>query len=290
MDNKSTNSSVIGNQHYLYHYTTKEGFIGILKNRCMWASNIYFMDDRSEFKFAFEILNDVIKDHKELCKLEIDIKPNKYKGTEVYSVSFSERFDIISQWDNYTGSAPGYCISFRKNDLNSNFKKGSEKLIKYNGKTRAIKEQYSYQFKLVKCIYDKDEQYKYVHELVNETLTNFDGKVDKIMIQTTIAEKLLEVAPLMKKDIYKEEQEWRCIITKVNDRSKLDARAGKRWPIPFYKLTVDLEKCLRDVYYGNCAEIDLEQVKDATSAICFNCGIEFSLSKNGGIYHVGNII
>jgi hypothetical protein len=45
----------------IYHYTGKEGFWGIIKNKCFWASHILFQNDRSEHEIAFELLRNKMK-------------------------------------------------------------------------------------------------------------------------------------------------------------------------------------------------------------------------------------
>jgi hypothetical protein len=39
----------------LYHYTTQEGLLGIVKNREIWATHTQYLNDRLEYKHALEI-------------------------------------------------------------------------------------------------------------------------------------------------------------------------------------------------------------------------------------------
>jgi len=40
----------------LYHYTSQDGLIGILKDRNLWASKIHYMNDSKEFSQTLHIL------------------------------------------------------------------------------------------------------------------------------------------------------------------------------------------------------------------------------------------
>ena len=40
----------------LYHYTSRKGFLGIIKTKQIWASHIRFMNDLKEQILALEIL------------------------------------------------------------------------------------------------------------------------------------------------------------------------------------------------------------------------------------------
>ena len=35
-------------QELLYHYTTQEGLLGILRDKCIWATDIRYLNDTSE--------------------------------------------------------------------------------------------------------------------------------------------------------------------------------------------------------------------------------------------------
>jgi hypothetical protein len=39
----------------LYHYTTQEGLLGIIKCRCLWTTNIFYLNDSTEFNYALEL-------------------------------------------------------------------------------------------------------------------------------------------------------------------------------------------------------------------------------------------
>jgi hypothetical protein len=46
---------------YLYHYTTSDAFISIVKEQEIWASNIFYMNDTHEFQWAVELAKGLLK-------------------------------------------------------------------------------------------------------------------------------------------------------------------------------------------------------------------------------------
>lgn len=47
----------------VYHYTTAEGLKGIIENRCIWATNVNFLNDISEYHHGIEIVRGEIKEY-----------------------------------------------------------------------------------------------------------------------------------------------------------------------------------------------------------------------------------
>ncbi len=40
----------------LYHYTTQSGILGILSNKEIWASKIYYLNDSKEYEHANDLV------------------------------------------------------------------------------------------------------------------------------------------------------------------------------------------------------------------------------------------
>ncbi len=40
----------------IYHYTSQEGLIGILRDRVLWATKIQYLSDSAEFSYAYGLL------------------------------------------------------------------------------------------------------------------------------------------------------------------------------------------------------------------------------------------
>ena len=48
----------------IYHYTSVDGIIGILKNKELWFTNIYFLNDNQELFYTYKLINEVVKEIK----------------------------------------------------------------------------------------------------------------------------------------------------------------------------------------------------------------------------------
>jgi len=128
----------------LYHYTTPDGLIGILKRRRLWATSVRHFEDRSELLYAegiFEqVLNGIAARHSpsslqgrlaEACRIEPNPPPHRSpltKGSggraiwlkellERYVACFSTRNDSIDQWKKYAGRGAGFAIGFDRHKL-----------------------------------------------------------------------------------------------------------------------------------------------------------------------------
>jgi len=49
----------------LYHYTSTEGLLGILRNRQLWASNVLYLNDATELVDSVRIIRSLLEDE---CK------------------------------------------------------------------------------------------------------------------------------------------------------------------------------------------------------------------------------
>ncbi len=45
----------------LYHYTTQKGLLGIIQSKTIWATDILYLNDTMELKYAVDLTLDMIK-------------------------------------------------------------------------------------------------------------------------------------------------------------------------------------------------------------------------------------
>lgn len=115
----------------LFHYTDLNGLKGIIENNSLWATNLYFLNDRNEAVHGFLCFENTIQyldekiisaGKKKILQDALDIcKSNGghgggTKGTHIYSISFCMDSDKLSQWRGY-GAHQGVCIEFDKEKL-----------------------------------------------------------------------------------------------------------------------------------------------------------------------------
>jgi hypothetical protein len=111
----------------LYHYTTAGGFLGIIRDRFIRATNFSFLNDASEVEYGLKLIESVIDGIRAFPdQYPKDFEPDNTASlvrqfremVEVYVSCFTTLCDDLSQWRAY-GVAPGdrYCIGFHRSAL-----------------------------------------------------------------------------------------------------------------------------------------------------------------------------
>ena len=120
-----------GDMESLYHYTTAAGLQGILSGQTLWASDLRFLNDTNEGRYAYDLIVDAVAqlEHPGLRvdqpargnDAELGYEFAVFKDfvaldlnspdIEVFVACFCESGDLLSQWRAY-GSDHGYAIEF----------------------------------------------------------------------------------------------------------------------------------------------------------------------------------
>jgi hypothetical protein len=90
-----------------YHYTTVEGLFGILKTRTLWAIDVSYVNDTSEYVYADQLLRGVLASHKETEKFAerpspLELPALTFSLARPYIASLCESKDLLSQWRYYS--------------------------------------------------------------------------------------------------------------------------------------------------------------------------------------------
>ncbi len=104
----------------LYHYTTLDGFRGIIDNRGFWFGHATSFNDPNELLYGRDLIQDVLNEYIKLenreplrqC-LEAILQNVSVFGTHLYHVfvaCFCESPNLLSQWRAYADRGGGYCI------------------------------------------------------------------------------------------------------------------------------------------------------------------------------------
>ena len=220
---------------FLFHYTTFDGLSGIIENKCLWASQIQYLNDSQEFNLAVNIAMENLEKHPGVKSSNL----NGYLLTEmkkilvpaqnfqVFVCSFSEEEDLLSQWRGYCFPGPGFSLGFKATNIQS------------LGETQG--------FSLVPCLYDRPRQDKIVRELIELALNLFnqDGERKRVIpveedinsinqISAEFAANLSFIAPIFKHPSFREEKEWRLISPfRGLERASFGYRKGSSFIIPY---------------------------------------------------------
>jgi hypothetical protein len=114
----------------LYHYTDAGGFAGIVQCGKLWATDIRFLNDPLELRYAWEALLlalEAAKSEKpeyseaydaalQAISMTNAVDPDAIED-RIFSTSFSEDGDELGQWRSYAGDAKGMALGFDKENI-----------------------------------------------------------------------------------------------------------------------------------------------------------------------------
>ena len=65
----------VNKRNVLYHYTSLSGLLGIIENKCIWASDIRYLNDSNEFSYTIELASELFKakEHQDFSDLSKNI-------------------------------------------------------------------------------------------------------------------------------------------------------------------------------------------------------------------------
>lgn len=248
----------------LYHYTSLHGLIGMLTTQSLWASHCEFLNDSQEY---FEAI-DYLKLQTSALYMEDDyLSPmawimrdalEELKDSDIYTTSFSEKADLLSQWRGYCDQGIGVCIGFRKQLI--------QDFCTIN----------SYEFE--QCLYKNDQKRKLLLNLIEEcisdlpkpklTRSEFEKADSKIRVDHEISyrkflaedtlhskkallkfkEKANQLAPRIKNIGFIEEAEWRIIVR--NPLQKINFRPSKTYLIPYINMQIITNDIIEEIIIG----------------------------------------
>jgi hypothetical protein len=219
----------------LYHYTTQEGFLGIIQSKTLWASSIRHLNDSSEFNYAINlalrISNDYVKSGKDDSGFKQIVRVFRHV-LNIYVCSFSTQKDQLSQWRAYCRDGGGFSIGFDAAHLED--LAGTQ------------------DFTLENCTYDQVGHDSEMKELVDWVEASNDSP--QLTVEQILT-RLMKMAPRMKHPSFSEEKEWRLAnrhIIPVVPNSDILYRFGKSFLVPYrkFQLRDEIDTLVKEVVVG----------------------------------------
>jgi hypothetical protein len=189
----------------LFHYTSFEAAASIIDNKTIWASEISYLNDESEFRYALDLIVSRLNEHPERDLLQPTLRLlerlDKLSGFRPYVASFSEDGDSLSQWRGYCTKGSGVSLGFDGSFLIQQIREFSDK-------------NYSRKSVITRCIYDEQDQIKQIDGVIEQFARAFKAdNSNSLNKYFSFAVTLSELAPTIKNRAFKEEAEWRIIAT-----------------------------------------------------------------------------
>jgi hypothetical protein len=273
----------------LYHYTTQEGLLGILKEKVLWATNVHFLNDQSEFIYATDMLLRQVEPEYERYKLklnalrkalvpineqlaiertkinEIIIKYYISSKIPIYVASFSKEGDQLGQWRGYCHNENGYSVGFD-----------------YAKLRELASEQ---KFSLVPCVYEESEQKSILSPLVSAVLKSLmiidEAEESKKEEDNEWVMNVWMTAPTIKNEAFKEESEWRLVSEAYGTKEgRMAFRPGKSMIIPYINFSLGSELPIKEIIVGPTPDAGLSKKSISILKLAHNLkDAEIKISK-----------
>ena len=265
----------------LYHYTTQQGLLGILKDKCIWATHIRYLNDTSEGNIVPRVVFEEFSSRYNASSLyqALGVAPEAApkaaepidegalgQGTtmaswvtsqNVFVTSFSENGNSLSQWRAYSERSGGYSIGFRPEYLRvvgesflgsrpDRFSQGSDSLVR--------------------CIYYDEEEERSLKNEIKKLVTAYieeaaaaaklpvgEGILGFRTPAALAIKRFLRLgkrSAITKDNGFREEAEWRLafLLQQSSTVTDIDFRPGSSMPVPYLKIPLRLEDQVIGIY------------------------------------------
>jgi hypothetical protein len=247
----------------LYHYTTFNGLLGIVKSGALWASDIRYMNDSAEMRHTADLIGSEVAEriagghsNPKLLNQFLDWVSHRFtNGHMLFAASFRSNGNLLSQWRGYSSLGKGVSIGFDPDHL--------------------LKCAQRQSFQVGRCIYKPEEQKSLIKQVVDvvEVLAAGYGKAfDESGRQSSqfyhsvfekIESDLLRLAAILKHPSFQEEDEWRIVSPVLTDyvSSPVRFREGTSMLVPYVEFALMPDKDrplpLEHIFLGPTPNIDL---------------------------------
>lgn len=258
---------------YIYHYTSVQALQGILDNEQFWATKSNFLNDKTEFNYAYKLFEEHILNNikntifrsKLIAAFRSAIDKSGLRLSSLsevlngyYVVSFSTNPDNLLLWSEFS-NLMGYNLAFRLTDFLGSFQKHSM----WHGKV----------------LYDRDAQLHCLQETLGNALTwrpdCYDAKsindFDEHTSDAAIDYLSLDMyafctvySMFFKQAAFAQEEEYRFVFSafhEENDRirqaTKMCFRVKEDTLIPYIKIPCKLLDALQSITIGPKNNIDI---------------------------------
>lgn len=238
----------------IYHYTTIEGLVGIISGSSLWLSDVMYLNDKDEFLHGFRVLESEfykIKKAKSqsLHQANVFIESMMVacrQRARVYSCSFCEGGDILSQWRGYANG--GVSIGFKSDYFLNADNDFSVHRVIYKDELKS------------------DLAWDFFVSLQNSVSMYIDsGKriYDDVYFMKSVCDILLTFSCILKSQWFSEENESRLMISDIIPRDDISHRVSDGVIIPYLSQKIEISEAVCEIIIGpnSRSEILLRGIK-----------------------------
>ena len=224
----------------LYHYTSAPGFLGILERRCLFASDVWFLNDASEVRYAQTRMAERVRQYlgpdQPWLQALLDVSEAKPGWLDdVFVASFCEEPDLLSQWRGY--AAGGFAIGFAADGLAA--------LGDGAGAPR-----------LVQVDYGVESGRRRLRGLFEQLADggSYSAEERERLARTVLLPEMARV----KEPSFSEEKEWRLLVVEGRPERIL-FRAGAAGVVPYVEIALPEPSPVREIVIGPAADQQLHR-------------------------------
>lgn len=234
----------------LFHYTDTAGVLGIVGGNTLWATNAVFLNDEGEIRHTAELVTRLYdreiererppENPEEITWVVRDflhrirhLNETGWFSVDAYVVCLCEVDDLLSQWRGYGDRGGGFSIGFSPHAV----------LHAVHTVTPDC------EVSLGRVLYDESEQFTRIekaYDLVRNSLVKgAAGKWSKeadeeaqAHAEVFLREAFL-YAPFFKQQTFREEQEWRLVVTGRIPHDRIRFRQHSLGPVPYIEIPLN---------------------------------------------------
>lgn len=200
----------------LFHYTDANGLMGIIQSRALWTTDIRFLSDSAEYRYAIDLAAEVIVSRWDASTVEgrrAIALVNSLPGARAFPRfvgCLSAAEDSVAMWRTFSRGREGYAIEFLDHQISI---RTTENLLR--------------------CEYDRAIQQSEILRLTNYVLSLWnlyhDPAFESFLI-TEFQEGIQVLASVFKRPGFRSEEEWRIVWGGPNP---VQFRVGRLGMIPY---------------------------------------------------------
>jgi hypothetical protein len=242
----------------LFHYTSSEGLMAMIESQFVYATERSFLNDPREFKWGAELFGEFIEKTvnqnypKDLISLLRDALRGKIDDDlRLFVFSLSANPDLLSQWRAYASDAAGFALGFDGQTLRERSGFGEQVLKKFD--LEKMQSGFCYCYHLLPVIYEKHEQLEVIQRFFTAAANfwnQFEDQKDfssRQLFRMLVQHRMKEFIISFKNPGFKEESEWRIVVTVHKANPDIKFRNGRFGITPYVKLNLSPYNVLPDL-------------------------------------------
>ncbi|WP_308465323.1 DUF2971 domain-containing protein [Rathayibacter soli] len=242
----------MSNDRVIYHYTTAAGLQGIIEGGSIWMTDARHLNDSGELVHAARIMRERITAKIESIRPEVldessnedpagsrvsvlrgiqsyldRIELGQDYGYSAYVTAFCEDGNLLSQWRGYGGGVLGYSLGFSRDVLEK-----SDSLAKPTMPGLYGAQQVSKPLELIPVDYGTDAGMAQIQDAIDQ-LAPYPSGHPGVHADVQFGQHVLPVLAKIKDPGFREEKEWRLLLTTDSWLKTVKVRVGPTGLVPY---------------------------------------------------------